>query len=175
MASCLITAGFTRDCNYRVGGLKKLYFGNRSEIDSYTDTVPDDGEINAIVMVNPGTPYTFFVVEFERNTGVQTQELQVNAGQASVLHTVTFTLGKKDAATIAELKDMSLGDIVIVAEDNTGHRVILGRNNGLRASVLSDTSGTAEADFNGLTFTYTGTETEYAQVLDSAFDIDTIL
>ena len=149
-----------------------MYFGNRSEIASYTDTTPDDGEINAIVM---DLTFTFFAVEFERNTGVSTQELQVNAGQKSVLHTVTFTLGKKDDATIAELKNLSLSDIVIVAEDNTGHRVILGRNNGLTASVLSDTSGTAEADFNGLTFTYTGTETEFAQVLDPAFDITTIL
>ncbi len=172
---CLITAGLTKDCNYRVGGLKKLYFGNVSEIDTYTDSDPTDGIINAIVMLNPGTPYTFFEVEFERNTGVQSQELQVNAGQKSVLHTVTFTLGKKDGATIAELKNLSLADLVIVAEDNTGARCILGRLNGLAASVLSSTSGTAEADFNGLTFTYTGTETEYAQILDPAFDITTIL
>ena len=115
MASCLITAGFTRDCNYRVGGLKKLYFGNLSEIDSYTDTVPDDGEINAIVMVNPGTPFTFFVVEFERNTGVFTEDLQVNAGQRSVLQTLTFTLARHDKELIAELKSLSLSDLVIVA------------------------------------------------------------
>ena len=39
-----------------------MYFGNRSEIDSYTDTTPDDGEINAIVM---DLGFTFFAVEFE--------------------------------------------------------------------------------------------------------------
>jgi len=169
---CLITTGFTKDCNYRLGGLKALYFGNLSQIDSYTDADPDDGKIEAIVMTATDV---FYAVEFERNTAVQTQELQVNAGQASVSQSVTFTLGVKDAATIAALKDLSLSDLVIIAVDANGGRCVLGRDNGLRATVGTNTSGTAEADFSGITFTFTGSQKEYAPILDAAFDINTIL
>jgi hypothetical protein len=172
---CLITTGATKDCNYRLGGLRKLYFANITEIASYTDADLTDSFVEAIVMENPGTPFTFFEMEFERNTAVQSQELIVSSGQASVNHTVTFTLGKKDAPLIASLKDLSLADLVIVAEDASGGRCILGRDNGLRSTALTMTSGTAEADFSGGTFTFVGAQTEWAPILDPLFDITTIL
>ena len=49
--ACLITGGITKDCDYLLGGLNKIWLFNRDEIDSYTDTVPGDAIIDAIVMV----------------------------------------------------------------------------------------------------------------------------
>ena len=169
---CLITAGLTKDCDYLLGGLKTLYLANTSDVDSYTDTVPNDGEINAIVMV---ATKVFFTYEFENNTASFTNELVVSGGQKYVAQTVNFSLSKKDAELIADLKNLSLANIVAIAVDRTGKRFILGRINGLEATVQTLNSGVAEGDFGGLTVTLAGSETEYSQELDSAFDISTIL
>jgi hypothetical protein len=170
--ACLMAGGTTKDCNYLLGGLNKLYLANISEIDSYTDTDPLDCIINAIVMV---ATEVFFVNEFDKNTGSATQELQVNNGQKFVAQTVSFSVASNNAALTCLLKDLSLGTIVAITEDRKGERKIMGRINGLEASVMTLNSGAADADYSGMTVTLTGSEPEWAEILDPAFDISTIL
>ena len=169
---CLITGGLVKDCDFLLGGLKALYLANLSDIDSYTDTVADDGEINAIVMV---ATKTFFTFEFEDNTGSFNNELTVSGGQKYVTQTLAFSLASKEKEVIAELKNLALSDLVAIAEDRTGKRFILGRTNGLEPSVQTLGSGAADGDFAGLAVTLTGVDIEYSQTLDPTFDISTIL
>jgi hypothetical protein len=169
---CLITGGLVKDCDFLLGGLKTLYLANISDIDTYTDTTADDGIIDAIIMNGVGVFHTF---EFEDNTASFTNEMQVSAGQKYVLQTVNFSLANKEAEVIAQMKDLALSTLVAIAVDRTGKRYILGRNNGLSATVASLNSGAAEGDFAGLTVTLSGSQVEFAPILLSTFDISTIL
>lgn len=170
--ACLITAGIAKDCDFLVGGLKDLYIANLEDVASYTDTTPDDGIINTIVMV---ATKVFFTFEFDNNTASFNNELTVSNGQKYVTQTVTFQAASKEPEVIAELKNLALGTFVAIAVDRTGKRFILGRTNGLEATVQTLGSGAADGDFGGLAVTLSAVDIEYSQTLDEAFDISTIL
>lgn len=157
---CLITGGIVKDCNYLVGGLSALYLANKDDIDSYTDTTPDDGIINDIVMV---ATKVFFSFEFDDETASFNNELTVSGGQKYITQTVSLTSSVKTPAVIAELKNLSLAKLVAVAVDRNGQQFILGRTNGLEASVQTLGSGAAAGDAAGLALTLAGVDVEWSQ------------
>lgn len=170
--ACLITGGIVKDCDFLLGGLKTIYLANSEDIDSYTDTVANDGIINAIVMV---ATKVFFTYEFDNNGGSFTNELTVSGGQKYVTQTVNFSVANKEAEVIADLKNLSLANMVAICVDRTGKRYILGRTNGLEATITTLNSGAADGDFAGLTVTLSAVDIEFSQTLDPSFDIATIL
>ena len=159
--ACILSGGLTKDCNYLIGGLSELYLVSKSQFSGASST---NGVITAITMSGGST---FKKIEFEKNTGAFTNELTVSNGQKYITQSVSFSLAKKDASVIIAADEIALGEFVAIAKDRNGNRYLLGRYNGLQASVTTMSSGSGEGDFAGLSVTLTGAEIEFSQLVNT--------
>lgn len=156
--SCLLTNGLTKDCNYFLAGLSDLWLANKSQVSGITDSNAD-AVLDTITMSGSSK---FYKMEFDKNTGSFTNELAINNGSKSVSQSVSFSLSKKDATTIATADALALGTYVAICKDRNAKYFVLGRINGLEATVTTLNSGAAESDNAGLTVTLSGAQTEFA-------------
>ncbi len=152
--ACAITAGISKSCGYKVGGLNQLWLANYAEISGITSS--------ATTFITTGN--TWYEFEFEKNTGSFVSELVVNNGQKSINHSVSFSLTDKSQASLTQLDNISLGKFVSTCKDKNAVKYILGRINGLEATIASIGSGANETDSSLIQVTLAGLQTEHAFV-----------
>lgn len=150
--ACLITTGITKSCGYLVGGVTEIYLTNWSEVSAATSS--------SVAWIGGATQPKFFKIEPEKNTGSFIDELVVNNGQKSRNHSVTFQVNKKDQNTLDIVDEIALGNFVAIVKDRNGVNFLLGKTNGMEATVASVSSGAAETDVAGLQITLAGLQVE---------------
>lgn len=150
--ACLITTGITKSCGYLVGGVTEIYLTNWSEVSGATSS--------SVTWKGGATQPKFFKIEPEKNTGSFIDELVVNNGQKSRNHSVTFQVNKKDQNTLDIVDEIALGNFVAIVKDRNGVNFLLGKTNGMEATVASVSSGAAETDVAGLQITLAGLQVE---------------
>lgn len=152
--ACAITGGISKSCSYFVAGLSQLWLANYSQVSAITSATTTFSS----------SAYTWYEFEFAKNTGSFTSELQVNGGNKAIKHSVSFSVGNKTQAAIDQLDNISLGKFVATCKDRTAVKYVLGRINGLEATVASISSGAAETDQSLMQVTIEGLQTEHAFV-----------
>jgi len=176
MTNCLITYGYTKGCRDNIGGIKKLYLANLSNIDSASPvlcavgTPIDEGTVDSITMV--ASKY-FWEIELTKDNGNFEVTVNINpeTGNVTYVPTMNFTLPKMDVNTRNLLNNITREDIVAIAEDNLGNTWILGEEYGLVATTATASSGKAKADLNGWTVALVGEERfEPRYVADDVID-----
>ena len=162
--ACLISAGLTRDCNYFLAGISKVYIANYADI-----TYQTDGQ-NTVTGITSGTS-GFFVFDTNPDTASAGSELQVNNGRKYFNQTVTFSNDSTSAAAIATLEDLGLAKVTVIVESKAGDRLVFGNDGGLEASVLTFSTGAAAADAAGFTVTLTGVGKKLELILGTGVNI----
>ena len=147
--ACLISAGLTRDCEYFLAGISKVYIANYADI-----TYNTDGQ-NTVTGITSGTS-AFFVFDVNPESASAASELQVANGRKYFLQTVTFSNDSTSAAAIDALETLGLAKVTVIVETKGGASVVFGSDGGLEASVLSFSTGAAAGDAAGFTCTLTG-------------------
>lgn len=150
--ACLITTGITKSCGYLVGGVTEIYLTNWSELSAATSS--------SVTWKAGATQAKFFKIEPEKNTGSFIDELVVNNGQKSRNHSITFQVNKKDQNTLDIVDQIALGNFVAIVKDRNGVNFLLGKTNGMEATVASVSSGAAETDVAGLQITLAGLQVD---------------
>lgn len=143
--ACLITAGITRDCGFSFGGLQKVWLMNASEV-TKTGIIHElaDGNITTIPMLTGTFPYEY---EFEPETGQALQELQAGNVSRFVLQTLNLSLAGITQAKRNELESLANADLMVIYEDQNAQKWLFGEyGRGLRATILTVDTGTADAD-----------------------------
>ena len=125
--------------------------------------------MDTITFTNPGSEY-LYEMEFEKNTGNFTNEMVVNNAQKYINQGFSFSIAKKDVDSVTVANELALGKVVAIARDRNGKYFVLGRNNGLEATVTSLNSGSAEGDFSGLVVTMLGAQIEFAPEWDNTIN-----
>lgn len=160
--SCLISAGITRDCGYNFGGLQNIYLANASEVTAVAKDA--DNQITGITMASGATFYAF---EFEPETGQKLEELQSGNVSKFILQTLNLQLANITQAKKEVLEDLGVSDIVAIMQTQDDLYWYFGElGRGLKATVLSIDSGTADADNAVATITLTGGNRGYANTVD---------
>ena len=147
--ACLISAGLTRDCEYFLAGISKVYIANYADI-----TYNTDGQ-NTVTGITSGTS-AFFVFDVNPESASAASELQVANGRKYFLQTVTFSNDSTSAAAIDALETLGLAKVTVIVETKGGASVVFGSDGGLEASVLTFNTGAAAGDQAGFTCTLTG-------------------
>lgn len=151
--ACFIDAGLTRDCEYFLAGISKVYIANYSEITYATDGA---NTVTGITSGSTSGQNGFFVFDTNPETASVASELQVANGRKYFLQTVTFSNDSSSAAAIETLENLGLAKVTVIVEQKNGDRLVFGNDGGLEASVLSYNSGAAAGDQAGFTVTLTG-------------------
>jgi len=149
-----LTAGFTKVCESRSGGLLEIFLANEADVDTFTLS---GSEYSAVVMSGGAV---FFKFEFEQDTAEIRETVTLENGSTSAVHELEFFLAKlrtlvRDA--IQEIIDASACGVIAIAKDANGKQWVLGFNETALKErpmrILSDTtaSGKAFTDLNGST------------------------
>ena len=164
--SCLLSAGVTRSCGFQFGGLKKAYLANFEEVSSVAKDV--NGEITGVTMTSTGA--TWYQFEYEPNTAQKLEELQAGAVSRFVNQTLNMQLANVTQAkkeVIEDLANATVSVILQTQDDLYWFSAEPTLSAGLRATVLSIDSGTAQADDAAVSITLVGGNLGYANTISS--------
>lgn len=147
--SCLQTLnGISTDCSMSIGGLKIVYIANYDDVAS---TAITNGEVTAITM--NGTA-KFKKYQFRRNTASMTSTLAVDPTNGSTVSTdVVLSFLRQETAKRIEISALSVGELVVLAEDGNGKVWYLGKDFPVMASAGTGESGTNYTDGNRYSIT----------------------
>jgi len=165
--ACLLTSGYDLAgiCSKEnVGGLNKIYIANWTDTQgevSYDDAA---GEIDGL-----GTGYNWFTFDLVKETSGYVENVTANVqnGTISYQPQVTLVMNKLDTDKRNLVQLLAVGLLVVIAEDNNGNYLMLGRVKGLDVTAMDMGSGTANADRNGVVLTLTGSEPKVSAFLDA--------
>ena len=152
--SCDISRGRLEPCKDAVGGIAKVYFVNKGEIESVTYDATDTDAIDAVT----GTPSAY---EFEvRGASTYTETITSSRENGTtyfeqVLELQLPRLSKEDHKTI---KLLSFGQPSIIVEDNNGNLFLAGLEFGLDVTGGTIATGSGMGEYSGYTLTFTGME-----------------
>lgn len=165
--SCLLSAGVTRSCGFQFGGLKKVYLANFEEVSAVAHDAT--GQITGVTMTSTGA--TWYEFQYEQNTAQKLEELQAGAVSRFVNQTLNLKLANVTQAKKEVLEDLAnatMAAIIQTQDDLYWYFAEPTKSAGLRATVLSIDSGTAQADDAAVTITLVGGSIGYADTVDAS-------
>lgn len=156
-------------CDQSVGGIKRILIAQMADVDKVT--VGDDGIITAITMV---ATKKFAQWLFRRNTGSYTSTVTTDdtIGNSSATTEVNLQFSKAEAQKRLEIQSAINAAAVVIIEDMYGQFIYLGMDNPVYITNAVMQSGTAKADLNGFTLTFTAEDNELPHFVDSTVIAD---
>lgn len=149
---CLITlAGITLDCESSVGGIKRVFITQYSDVKS----VAMDETQEKIKTITLESSKKWYEYQFRKGTGSLTSTLNVDetTGANYVSNELSLVFTKMETTKRIEIAALSIGQVAVVVEDSNGKYWYLGKDDYVSASAGSGTSGTAKGDQNAYTIT----------------------
>jgi len=166
--SCLLSGGVQRACGFQFGGLKKVYLANFEEVSGVTYS-GNTGLITAVTMTSTGA--TWYEYEYEPNTAQKLEELVAGAVSRFVNQTLNMKLANVTQAKKITLDTLANATLSVILQTQDDVYWMYGeptKSAGLRATVLSIDSGTAQADDAAVTVTLVGGSLGYANQISAS-------
>lgn len=163
--ACLITLnGITLDCQPSLGGIKRVWITQYSDVKSVV--VGEDNMIESITLNGEAQWYEY---QFRKATGSLTSTLNVDesAGVNYVSNELALVFTKMETAKRIEIAALSIGQLAVVVEDSNGHYWFLGKDDYVSASAGTGVTGTAKGDQNAYTLTLSTDSDSYPYELSA--------
>lgn len=158
---CLLVNGIVGVCQYSTSGAERLWVANKSQVTGVTYN--SNGEITGI------TAGSWYEIESALDTITFSDDLVVNGARRNFLQTINFALGSIDDTILADLETIGLSNMVAIVKGSDGQYRAFGfKGSGLRATVMTDASGTAAGNDANVAVTIAGSATGKASFLASA-------
>lgn len=159
----LLTAGFTKVCAARSGGVKNIWLANRADLTTAGFTLTS-GVYTAVTMA---TTKVFYKFEFDEDSAEHRFNTAVENQSVSVTNEIEFFLGKLSATMrdgLQSILDTSPCGMVAIVEDNNSVKWVYGYTENhpsntsvhgrpLMASSIEAASGKVFTDATGATVT----------------------
>lgn len=162
----VLTAGLTRICASRSGGLITLYLANVDDVTSLTLNGAT-GEYTAVTMVATKVFYKF---DFKQDSGQRKESGKMTNGAFSVEHMIEVYMEDLNQTTRNRMQDVAdastCGMIAIVKDANArmwvvGYNEKFTKERPLKLDTNEGDSGKAFTDANGNTMVLKSTDNEY--------------
>lgn len=162
--ACALTSGYTVDCRDGIGGVQEVYFIEKNNVDSMTETA---GVITAIAKAT-GKQFRKYQQIKESSYGKDTPEGNSENGTMLYNHEVGIAMNRMATATRNEIILIAKNYLITVVKDNNGKFWMYGREYGLEVTGGEGGTGKAMSDRNGYTLVLTGKEREPAIEVEAA-------
>lgn len=162
--ACALTSGYTFDCKDNIGGLKSVWFIGYNDVASVTEA---SGVITAITK---DAGKVFYKYQLVRNTASFTENIAGSIENGTVVFNqeLLIVINKMQTSMRNEMLLLAKNNMMAVVEDQNGRYWLAGRFNGLDLLTGSVSTGLAQADRNGYSFTFSGGEKESAPEVQSS-------
>ena len=164
--SCVLTTGFTEECEDGLGGIEQGEFllTQFTDIDA-TATVITAGEITTLTQVALTNFYRYYMKKEAANFVTTMSKENGNQIYETV---VTLPMMKMSAAKFVEFKLVAGKPNVIIVKDNNGLYWAIGIDKGADLNGATGQTGTAMNDANGHTLTFTARSGNAPYTVDPA-------
>lgn len=154
--SCPLTQGFTLDCKDAIGGIKSVRFASLSDWESLDPAYAT----GAVTFASASQVFYKYELDKEESSFNDDPTAGSNKGTLYYVPAITFILSKLDVAKRNEMKLLAKNRVVAIVEtrEATPSYWAIGVTNGLDLTTGVGGSGTAAADLNGYTMTFSGLE-----------------
>ena len=168
-----LTAGFTKTCIARTGGLVEVFLANRDDVDTFTLS----GGIYTAVTMTSGT---FVKFEFEQDSANLLQTGTRENRSFKIDHVLEFFLGRIDQTQrdrLQEIADASNCGMIAIVKDANGLFWVLGysenflKERPLELETGASDTGKAFTDPNGTTVTIMNTDNEWARTFTGTIPV----
>lgn len=154
-------AGIPLGCDSSMGGIKRVFIGNYSQLDTSTGSMRDavtldsSKELIDSIKVTGDLYSTVKHYNFRKQTGSVETNIVSNEETGVVFYesTVNLVFTKQETSKRVEIAALALGDLFVVVEDNNGNYFVYGLDYPVTLSEANAESGTAFTDFNGYNVT----------------------
>jgi len=165
MAVCNSLTSILKSCDNNAGGIVKFYIAPADFVTAFTESA---GVITAATM---SAATTFVEFEFNRNTSnfEEVPTIDLVNGSTFYSQTLTLQLARREAVKRQALLLIASGqpDLTVIVKDSNGLYWGFGFNEDkVNLTGGGGGSGTAKADLNGYTLTFT------AESAEPAFEVD---
>lgn len=172
MAICnALTAGLNKSCDTNAGGVNKIYvtdFDNVTGITIGAATSPQTGDwVDAITM---GGSTKFWEVQTNKNVCNFTETVSVDMANGTTFfnQVITLELSRRETTKRDFIEKLVAGQkaLRLIVLDSNGNYWFFGYAEGSYVTAIEGGSGTAKADKNGYTVTFTAMEPDQAYQVD---------
>lgn len=162
--ACELVAGIAGICTYSASGVERLWLANKSEVSGVTYN--SSGELTGLTWTTTGG--TFYEIVPSTDSATFQDDLQVNGARKNFLQTITFQLASLSASTLSILETIGLANMVAVVKTADGsYRGFGFKGSGLRATVMTEGSGTSAGNDSSLSVSIAGNATGKAVFVDA--------
>lgn len=171
-----LTAGLTKVCSARSGGLIQLYLANASDVVSFTLNQAT-GEYTAVTMVAGKLFYKF---DFKQDTGERKETGKMTNGAFSVEHMIDIFMEDLNQTTrnrMQDVADASTCGMIAIVKDANARMWVVGYNEKftterpLKLDTNNSASGKAFTDPNGNTTQLKSTDNEYDRTFSGSVPV----
>tara|TARA_R110000803_G_scaffold115919_1_gene184538 strand:+ start:747 stop:1310 length:564 start_codon:yes stop_codon:yes gene_type:complete len=167
--ACDIDLGRLEPCKDSVGGINAVYFINYGDFGAITYNATDEDVIDSIA----GTPSAYKFDVRGNSSYVENIQSSRENGTTAFEQVLELTLKKITKEDHKTVKLLAFGRPNILVEDNNGNVFTVGLLNGTNVTGGTIVSGTAMADLNGYTLSFTGMERTPANFLNKTVATET--
>jgi hypothetical protein len=165
--ACNTLTSILKGCDSNSGGIVAFYIVPADGVTGFTEAT---GEISAITMA---ALTTFEAFEFNRNTSSYTEDMTISLENSSTFYnqTVTIQLARREATKRQALLLVAAGQqpLTCIVKDSNGLYWAFGFDDDkVYLTGNAGGSGTAKADLNGYTLTFTSESATPAYEVDEA-------
>ena len=156
--ACNTLESILKSCVGNLGGVTKLWINNGDALDQSSIT-STDGEVTAVSLESTASGFVEF--QFNPNTSNYTENATIDLVNGSTFYdqTITLVLNRREASKRQKLILIAEGQpgLTIIVKDSNGKHWIFGlKDDKMFLTGNEGGSGTAKADQNGYTLTFTG-------------------
>ncbi len=164
--ACALTTGFTLDCKDAIGGIKSVRFASLADWESLVPAYATGG----VTIGTPATVFYKYELDKEESSFNDDPTPGSNKGTLYYVPAITFILSKMDVTKRREIQLLAKNRVVAIVETREATPVYwaIGVTSGLDLTAGVVGSGTAAADLNGYTMTFTGMEADPGFFIASA-------
>ena len=161
MAICnALTNGLSKSCDTNTGGVNRIYITDWENVTNVTDGAGTGGDwITGITMAGTSKFY-----EFQTNKNVcnftESVAIDLVAGTTFFNQIITLVLSRRETIKRDAIEKLVNGQkqLALIVLDSNGLYWYSGLNEGSYVSAIEGGSGTAKAEANGYTITFTAME-----------------
>lgn len=153
--------GLANDCSSSLGGVKRVW------ISPYVDNA---ATVSGDTVSITGNTTNFKAYYFRVGAASMTKTLNVNAeaGSSYVSTVLSMSFSRMETKKRIEMTALSLGDLMVVVEDNNGKVWFLGKDAPVKATAGGGETGAAKSDANRYNIELTDESLDYPYELDAA-------
>lgn len=152
--SSIALSGINENCRNSIGGIVELLIARAEDVTASTVTTTQATGTELVTAITMATGAKFYSYRGTKDSSnfVSTFTAAPESGSGYWATVVTTQWSKLDSIKRAQLKALTIDDLVLIAKDRNGKYWMIGRENPVMASNATMQTGAAAGDLNGATF-----------------------